>query len=390
VNRDVWRHGRLIASAAVAASMVLSTTAAWAQAHPAPGPGAGSSDPAPDRISIQPAPENFRRQLIDMYRPLPTMAAAYPSATPTQVPSAAVFERQIHALKQQDLDVLYSMAPGVWREIRAAEATVPRANGTHGDKTFSASSVTPELPPDPEERSCKTGETLVAERLAASSLERAADIIKAVIAIFHKHVDVFGVAVPNPLYVIPFTIAEALEDAAGGISLDVDLQEWCKSGNEFALIEYLSGDAPRLLFDFDQTLLSNYPPILAAIEAAKKQLEDRATTAEQHLAEAANNVKQIETTVDDSLHTQIEAALGGQGFSQLFLLPASKGGYLDSTPGGVKQIVTDALKAMLDNHQPVSSAGPRYLALANDKLAAGEYNKAFHFYQLAYQEIAKY
>jgi hypothetical protein len=387
VTRDRARYGRLIAATAVATSMVVSSTAAWAQSHddgPHYGPAGQNAGPPLHR-----APKDFRQQLIDAYHPVPAMQSAHPRPLSSPTTSAAAFEKEVRALDQRGLDLIYTAGPQVWTQIRDALATLPIPSAT-----FHGSSVAAEQPPDPEHSSCKSGEELVGEQTRAAVVENAAAVIDTVLDHIEEEITVTIIAFPltiaNPVYALLFTFKTALEQTAANYSFDVDLQGWCKAANEFSSDTYVAIDGPHSLFDFDKLLLAGYGPILAHIAAAKKQLQDRSTTTEQHLADSGNQIKQIEDQSAASLHTQIESALNGDGFSELLLKPASEGGYLDATNNGVKQIVTDALAAMRATNQPVSSAGPRYLALANDKLAAGEYKKAFHFYQLAYQEIAKY
>ena len=70
-------------------------------------------------------------------------------------------------------------------------------------------------------------------------------------------------------------------------------------------------------------------------------------------------------------------------------LVANTIGYLDATPIGVQKIVTDALARLRASGQPVDSAAPRDLVLADSALTAKQYKKAYHYYELAYQAITK-
>jgi hypothetical protein len=64
------------------------------------------------------------------------------------------------------------------------------------------------------------------------------------------------------------------------------------------------------------------------------------------------------------------------------------GGYLDSQPVGVSQVVSDTIAAMQATGQPLSSQATRDLGLAEQAQSAGQFKLAFNYYRLAYQAAA--
>jgi hypothetical protein len=70
-------------------------------------------------------------------------------------------------------------------------------------------------------------------------------------------------------------------------------------------------------------------------------------------------------------------------------LPATAGGYLDSTPVGVAEVVTTEL-ANLDGAGQVSNpTAQRDFGLAGQAYSAGQYKSAFRYYRLAYQAASE-
>jgi hypothetical protein len=64
------------------------------------------------------------------------------------------------------------------------------------------------------------------------------------------------------------------------------------------------------------------------------------------------------------------------------------GGYLDSQPVGVSEVVSDTITAMQATGQTISPQATRDLGLAQQAQAAGQFKLAFDYYRLAYQAAA--
>ncbi len=90
------------------------------------------------------------------------------------------------------------------------------------------------------------------------------------------------------------------------------------------------------------------------------------------------------------LTLQIEQALGTWGNylpPVQFMLPAAQGGYLNSTPVGVQEVVTTAISELAAAGVNVKSQATRELAAANSALAAGDYETAYYDYAAAYESL---
>jgi hypothetical protein len=91
------------------------------------------------------------------------------------------------------------------------------------------------------------------------------------------------------------------------------------------------------------------------------------------------------------LKLQIEQALAGWGPvvpEVKFMLPASSGGFLNSTPVGVQSVVTADLQSMIAIGAKVKATASTELSAANIALAAGKYTTAWADYAAAYQALA--
>ncbi|MGH9017650.1 MAG: hypothetical protein ACRDY1_07875 [Acidimicrobiales bacterium] len=98
-----------------------------------------------------------------------------------------------------------------------------------------------------------------------------------------------------------------------------------------------------------------------------------------------------QTQYNELLRLQIEQALAGWGPvvpEVKFMLPASQGGFLNSTPVGVQSVVTSDLQSMISIGATVKSAAALDLSAANTALAAGRYTAAWADYAGAYQALA--
>jgi hypothetical protein len=159
----------------------------------------------------------------------------------------------------------------------------------------------------------------------------------------------------------------------------------CKA-QDTQLFENWAQGAVQNLVNFDGALIKGQ----GAIEKNQATIGTAIDTGFAAVGKGLGGLQTAQQSLDTQLNQRIESALAGVDPAAAFEIPASAGGYLDATPIGVKQIVTNALTAMLANGQPVASTAHRDLALATDALTAKQYKKAFHYYQMAYQEIAAY
>ena len=92
-----------------------------------------------------------------------------------------------------------------------------------------------------------------------------------------------------------------------------------------------------------------------------------------------------------NLTLEIENALAQYGPTVAevqLVLPASQGGYLNSTPVGVQEVVTNDLNAFAALGGKVTPDADKYLNEANAALAAGDYITAYEDYADCYQTFA--
>ena len=94
---------------------------------------------------------------------------------------------------------------------------------------------------------------------------------------------------------------------------------------------------------------------------------------------------------NSDLTLEIEQALGQWGnyvAPAQFMLPASQGGFLNSTPVGVQEVVTTDLNAMTALGASGTSSATNDLQAANAALAAGQYLAAYQDFATCYQSFA--
>jgi hypothetical protein len=101
------------------------------------------------------------------------------------------------------------------------------------------------------------------------------------------------------------------------------------------------------------------------------------------------NFKTQQSQHDSDLKIDVEEALAQAGPAPAqYMLPASQGGYLNSTPVGVQEVVTDDLNAMTALGAKVTTAALTDFKTANAALAAGQYVAAYQDYAACYTAFA--
>jgi hypothetical protein len=164
----------------------------------------------------------------------------------------------------------------------------------------------------------------------------------------------------------------------------------------------IEGDESTLSQDVGQ--LSNGTTTIQSALASdlSKILSETDNDAAQLTALVNQNDQQILNTLKSNFSTQqseyeanlkldIEHGLAewGSRVPQVqFMLPASQGGYLNSTPVGVKEVVTDDLSALQAMGVKITAAALNSFNAANAALAAGQYVTAYQDYAVAYEDFA--
>lgn len=103
----------------------------------------------------------------------------------------------------------------------------------------------------------------------------------------------------------------------------------------------------------------------------------------------STQVGTLQQTLQDQLTLFIQQSLSAPTSNTPDLqleLPASAGGNLDSSPVGVKAVVTAEVRAMGAAGQPVNPAAIQYLGMADAALTAGQYKAAYADYRTAYTD----
>jgi hypothetical protein len=112
---------------------------------------------------------------------------------------------------------------------------------------------------------------------------------------------------------------------------------------------------------------------------------------QQVLNTVQTNFSAEQTDYNSDLTLEIEQALGQWGNyipPAQFMLPASQGGFLNSTPVGVQAVVTTDLSAMAASGASVTSSATNDLKEANAALAAGQFLTAYQDFATCYQSFA--
>ena len=139
----------------------------------------------------------------------------------------------------------------------------------------------------------------------------------------------------------------------------------------------------------------------ALSSALSKILSETDTTAAGLTTLVTQNNQQVMNTLQANFKTQqsqhnsdlkidIEEALAQPNLRPpaQYILPASQGGYLNSTPVGVQEVVTDDLSAMTALGVKVPPSALTNFKTANTALAAGQYITAYQNYSACYAAFA--
>ncbi len=122
-----------------------------------------------------------------------------------------------------------------------------------------------------------------------------------------------------------------------------------------------------------------------------QELTDVAGTANEIDRNLASLINQDTSEFDQMLTLDIEQALSAPAGTvpmAAMELPSSAGGYLDSSPVGVNEVVTGAISAMESSGQSMNPLAKRDESLAQQAFSAGEYKLAFDYYARSYQAAA--
>lgn len=368
-----------------------------------------------------PAPSGYASQLQSLYGEI------YTAATTVQVPGQSqqvmtpdAFDQQIQGLSQSDLNDLYTATSNVPNfdslsstfsqadqvETKAAavlKLTKPAGASTTTSRSGSTTShptQTSGIPKTPV-RPLAAGITLVEPKAltnyqptspviiypqascpdgapginygetAIFALQVAVDVISEVVAVIPDGLSTaFGnVTIPNIARIIVAAIQL-------GVAITHDTFAYLQAVSNDCAGNYLAS----LAGNTDNSAFQTF-----------QELTQVAGTANEIDSNLANLTNQDTNEFDQQLTLDIEETLaaptGSVPMAQMEL-PSSLGGYLDSQPVGVNEVVSSTLHALASSGQPLNPAATRDETLAEQSFASGEYKLAFDYYRMAYQAAA--
>ncbi len=181
--------------------------------------------------------------------------------------------------------------------------------------------------------------------------------------------------------IVAAVVALALQASVDTVNLLINLTVECATNATNAEGAVIDGNVVNLdnttiaIIGLDNMIQVEEDQIYALLDSRTQTIINKLNVAQHSLDQA--QMQAIE-----------EALAGGSGTAiASYELPASLGGWLDSTPIGVQAIVTNAVSSLEQAHQPVSSSAAQKLTSANTALASGQYKQAFFDYQAAYQAL---
>lgn len=402
-------------------------------------PASGSSTPPPVTVngavpvaSLPAPPAGFSDQLTQLYGAIygtvaKTGVAGFEAQGTPPLPSPDTFDQTVASLDEDQLKVVYRATSGI-KDLgsliagyQALEATVTPISspppsvspGAVRGSSHGASVVVPksELGPFPPQESpgsfpppaapyvpslpvqpaAATGLLLACPNMVpgadygeaaitAANLSAQLIDIANVYSPDHKTIVVYNqfpitisVIFPNPIRVVLSVLGGAAHITADTLAFQQSYWTNCTVYN-----------TGIYLANIDNTAINVYY-LSAAVQADLGQLQTSVN-------DLSNQVGTAQQTVNDELALSLQESLDaptGTPPLPAYELPASDGGYLDSTPLGVQELVTHDLQAAQQAGLAVNPAAVQLLAQGNAALAAGHYQQAFSDYRDAYQDAAR-
>jgi hypothetical protein len=179
------------------------------------------------------------------------------------------------------------------------------------------------------------------------------------------------------------TVESALELPGMTLEMLIETSTFCSTGQSEDEKDVINKNLVSL--DNTSTALLALDNQIQTLEGQINQLADNRTQS------VVTKLTTAQASLDRAQQQAIEESLQGGGATAVasYELPASLGGYLDSTPIGVKAIVSDAMAKLQQAGQPINPTATSSLTSANNALTAGQFKQAFVYYQAAYQALTK-
>lgn len=390
----VWANGLVPSQPRAAAQTSPQTTAP-------PGPPAGPSGPAAPAGFTDTVTQIYSRAVSYAGLPGKGVNGAVLQTSPPM--SADGFKALLGRLTPDELNQLYDYNPEAWPRVdgalgvltkKAPPSAMASAIGQAYAATPSPSTAAPTpapalapggadyTPPDPElytDANCPVvllGGDDGYDLLFAS--QEAHDI-----AALFAH-PLYGSSTPAAAVVaVLIAVAAALEIPALTTNTLINTGTFCATNNQDAELDVMNRN--MVAFDNTSIALVALDQQIQTLEGQVNQLLDTRTQT------VVTQLNTAQASLDKAQKQAIEESLQGGGGTAIasYELPASLGGYLDSSPIGVKAIVTEAFTSLQQANQSINPTATKSLNQGNDALAAGQYKQAFFYYQAAYQALTK-
>lgn len=189
--------------------------------------------------------------------------------------------------------------------------------------------------------------------------------------------------VPDELVIAGESIPDPAKYVAEAIALAATVTLDTFNYLQAVFVDCDSENKNKFLENIDNTTRQGYAlesetiqPTLDAVESSINTIHDQ--------------VHAVQQSVDAQLTLDIQQALALSSSAPAnvdYILPASVGGNLDSTPIGVQEIVTAAFAAARQAGLTINPIVSREITAANGALAAHQYRTAWSDYQAAYQAL---
>lgn len=406
------RPGRVTAVLTAAALLAVVSPAATPRSLAQTAP----SDPTPS--SGPPAPAGFAADLTRIFEE--ATAVPPPPGSDAQAPpmSGADFHQNVGNLTQDQLNAIYNTNPSAWPQVIstvdaysstvsaiAAGAAAQPAGAPPASPNASPGDLGPPVlfTPVPCPLLALGGPgggfyQIYALQIAQQAVQLSSDLLGATAAGLAGDALIealSAVVVPPEVATVAGTLlsrqaiglaSAILATVASAIAIPIDVIQFllnraigsCQYDNATAEVPVIDANAVAAHHNVDAAYELSQQN-LTTDKAIDQLLDTRTQT-------IVNQLNTAQASLDQALRHSIEQALAGGNTTTIvsYQLPASLGGYLDSTPVGVQAIVTSTLAMMQAAKQSIAPSAPDNLANGNKALAAGQYKQAFSYYQTAY------
>ena len=366
----------------------------------------GSSPAAP---SGPPAPTGFPDTVkriyanASSYAGIPGKGLDGRTLTTAAPMSAGAFNALVDSLTPDQLNQLYDFKPDAWPRVDGIlQADVQKASPATvltkiGNATAAAAAVPP--PPAPQPALAPGGGDYTPpapdkfDAPPCPQLDLGPDDGYDLVFAFDEAHDIASIPA-QPFFAashigavvtisVLLTVEAALELPGMTLEMLIETSTFCSTGQAEDEKDVINKNLVSL--DNTSTALLALDNQIQTLEGQINQLADNRTQS------VVTKLTTAQASLDGAQQQAIEESLQGGGATAVasYELPASLGGYLDSTPIGVKAIVSGAMAKLQQAGQPINPTATSSLTSANNALAAGQFKQAFVYYQAAYQALTK-